>query len=265
MSDHAYFMGLRLRRERLIAGKSQENLAIALGADLRTIERYERGEEPVTPSHLRTICLVLGVPLSWFAFQIEAELRASDASEGDAMRFEVARPLQVLSSVRYADVQGLLCAWAENRGVMTRGLVDEIVSDRLVDRAILLRRPCGSSYFRFEYVCPKMPLARPCELLSLVGREPDAMPDRDYGEWMATVFSRVAAGDRPHVAAILAYVKKPSLTTQLTCVQHDRVVLPWTCRSGDTYVIGASLLRRRTVITWARPSVNATRTLDGDT
>jgi transcriptional regulator with XRE-family HTH domain len=252
MSDLAYPMGQRLRRERLVAGKTQEELARALGVDGSRIEGYESGEERISPSHLARMCLVLGVPLSWFAFRSDEYHPLNDSDfTNRALRFEVTRPSQVLSALHYAPVEGLLRAWKDNRGVMTDDVLARIAAEKLVERAIIMRRSKGSSYFQFEYVSTKVPLAPPCELLALVGREPSALPDRDYGEWMADVYARTAAIGSPHVASILADVKTPNMDTRLIRTQHDRVVLPWESRGGDTYVVGVSLLRRREVIAWA--------------
>jgi transcriptional regulator with XRE-family HTH domain len=252
MRDLAYSMGRRLRQERLVAGKTQEELARALGIDRRRIEGFESGEERISPSHLARMCLVLGVPLSWLAFQSDDRLSLSDSEISNrALRFEVPRPTQVLSALQYAPAEGLLRAWRDNRGVITNDILTSIAAEKLVERAIVMRRSRGSAYFRFEYVSTKVPLAPPCEMLALVGREPSALPDSQYGEWMANVYARTAASGSPHVASILADVKTPNMDTRLIRTQHDRIVLPWKSRGGDTYVVGVSLLRRREVIAWA--------------
>jgi transcriptional regulator with XRE-family HTH domain len=59
-------VGSQLRARRLERGLSQEKLAPDLGVTFQQLQKYERGDNRMTPHRLLSACVVLEVPLSYF-------------------------------------------------------------------------------------------------------------------------------------------------------------------------------------------------------
>lgn len=54
-------VGARLRMRRILAGVSQERLAVALGVTFQQVQKYEKGANRVSASRLQQIGDVLGL------------------------------------------------------------------------------------------------------------------------------------------------------------------------------------------------------------
>ena len=57
--------GERLARARKVAGMSQEEMATALGHDIRSVGRWERDQQPVSRSLLLAWATVTEAPIEW--------------------------------------------------------------------------------------------------------------------------------------------------------------------------------------------------------
>lgn len=59
-------IGVLLRKARTDAGKSQKEIAAALGISARYLTHYEYGQKPVPVAELQQITEILGLPISYF-------------------------------------------------------------------------------------------------------------------------------------------------------------------------------------------------------
>lgn len=78
MSLDLQLFGERIRQARENAGLSQEQLALELKRDQRTISQYETGKRKVSITDLPNLALLLHVPIAYF-FEGDAELDNYDA------------------------------------------------------------------------------------------------------------------------------------------------------------------------------------------
>ena len=76
----------------------------------------------------------------------------------------------------------------------------------------------------------------------------DALPDRDYGIWMAEGYAKTAWEQRPRLEAVLADIGTTDPAAAVIRARYDRVLIPWRGRGGDTFVLCLSLLRKRSVV-----------------
>ncbi|MFA7428934.1 MAG: helix-turn-helix transcriptional regulator [Rhodospirillaceae bacterium] len=67
-------VGKRLRLRRTLLGMSQEQLANAVGVTFQQIQKYERGSNRVSASRLYDVARVLGVSISFFFEDINADV-----------------------------------------------------------------------------------------------------------------------------------------------------------------------------------------------
>jgi transcriptional regulator with XRE-family HTH domain len=84
-------VGGRIRTRRLMIGMNQETLARALGLTFQQVQKYEGGANRVSASRLSQIAEILGVPISHFFNDIEAD-GASPTAEDREARERMQRP-----------------------------------------------------------------------------------------------------------------------------------------------------------------------------
>jgi len=60
------YVGRRVRRRRVLAGMSQDQLGERLGLTFQQVQKYECGSNRISASKLWDISNILGVPISWF-------------------------------------------------------------------------------------------------------------------------------------------------------------------------------------------------------
>src|SRR5260370_28954266 len=75
-------VGQRIRQRRALLGLSQEKVADGLGLTFQQVQKYERGTTRVGSSRLFDLTRRLGVPLSYFFEEMEAELSQQTATPG---------------------------------------------------------------------------------------------------------------------------------------------------------------------------------------
>jgi transcriptional regulator with XRE-family HTH domain len=66
-------VGGRIRMRRLLLGMNQETLADALGLTFQQVQKYEGGANRVSASRLSAMAEILGVPISYFFGDLQAE------------------------------------------------------------------------------------------------------------------------------------------------------------------------------------------------
>ena len=236
----------RLRQERLVAGKSREELARALGVEGRVLDAYETGERPIPARHLAAAVAALGVPLSLFAYDIDPHSRAGDAADPGPWHM-VPRPPSVLSAESFSQADAVVKLWQSTRGEMTDDLRAALIAGRLIRRTLLTRQAPHSARLTYEHIDAAINMMLPCETLSMVGRDIDALPDRGYGTWGSHGYAKTANAQRPRIESILADIKMTDAAATVVRARYDRVLIPWH-RRGDIYVLCLSLLRHRAVV-----------------
>ena len=66
-------VGGRVRMRRLLLGMNQETLADQLGLTFQQVQKYEGGANRVSASRLSAMAEILGVPISYFFGDLQAE------------------------------------------------------------------------------------------------------------------------------------------------------------------------------------------------
>jgi transcriptional regulator with XRE-family HTH domain len=90
-------IGLQVRARRVLAGLTQSDLAIALGLTFQQVQKYENGTNRISASRLKQIADRLGVPISSFFEEADAEIKGEAPWWGrtdalDLLRFYYAIP-----------------------------------------------------------------------------------------------------------------------------------------------------------------------------
>ena len=145
--------------------------------------------------------------------------------------------------------QPLLKLWKREQGELSAALQRVIVSGAVLRRIILMRQPARSSRVIIDHFGPAITIMRPCEALSLVGREVNDMYDREYGNWAIPGYMETLRTGRLRLESMLADIRATDATT--IRARYDRLLLPWQGKSGDKFVLCASLLRNRSVLSQA--------------
>jgi transcriptional regulator with XRE-family HTH domain len=120
-------VGQRIRIERTARRISQEGLASRIGVTLQQVQKYEKGLNRVGAGRLTRIAMALGIPVSTFFSEINAEGFSDGREEGS--------PLELLT---HPGVFRLLRAYAELPDTSLRSsfiALMERVADRLEQRA----------------------------------------------------------------------------------------------------------------------------------
>ena len=74
-------VGGRVRMRRLLLGMNQETLAEALGLTFQQVQKYEGGANRVSASRLSAMAEILGVPISYFFGDLQADGAPVDPAE----------------------------------------------------------------------------------------------------------------------------------------------------------------------------------------
>jgi transcriptional regulator with XRE-family HTH domain len=84
-------VGRRIRTRRLLLGMNQETLANALGLTFQQVQKYEGGANRVSASRLSAMAEILGVPISFFFGDLQAE-EGEQSAEDREWRDRMERP-----------------------------------------------------------------------------------------------------------------------------------------------------------------------------
>lgn len=87
-------VGNRVRARRIVLGMSQSELADVVGVSFQQIQKYERGDNRISPSKLWRFGRHMGVPVEWFFMDMPLERGEPAMSDGlpeDRALLELAR------------------------------------------------------------------------------------------------------------------------------------------------------------------------------
>jgi hypothetical protein len=155
-----------------------------------------------------------------------------------------ARSLRHLERARYARFAPVVALWGAARGRLPGNLLAELRRHGLQARAALLRNPAGSGRLVYEHVGSGYSfLGNACLPLTLVGKDIEMLPDRDYGDWAARSYHECLADEEPRLETVSAVMCRAD--GERLWSYYDRVLLPWRTGDGACYVLGLSEVRRR--------------------
>jgi transcriptional regulator with XRE-family HTH domain len=89
-------VGARIRTRRLLIGMNQETLAKALGLTFQQVQKYEGGTNRVSASRLSQIADILGVPISYFFNDLDANGNAAAAEDKARERLQRPETLELI-------------------------------------------------------------------------------------------------------------------------------------------------------------------------
>jgi transcriptional regulator with XRE-family HTH domain len=239
-------VGARLRQERLLAAISRARLAAAIGITEQILRRHEAGELRLEPRTLVRAVAALGIPLSFFCYDLDEAAADIDGEAAERRRWRaVPRPLTILGDEKFARVERVIALWHATRGVLGEELPATLSAAGLMGRSFLLRCPPSTTRLMLEFCAPAVRFLRPCESLLMVGREFHDMPDRDYGAWVAEAYGAALTSEAPSVQSVRAEVRASDAA--IVRARYDRVLLPWRSR-GERFVLGLSLEREAAIL-----------------
>jgi transcriptional regulator with XRE-family HTH domain len=237
--------GARLMQERLLAGTDPEKLASRLDVTADCLDDYETGRVRIGPTKLVAAATALGVPLSLLCYQEEKATHVVDAESGRTRWLAIPRPPNVLSTPSFRQVHSLLKMWSRTHGAWTNEIPRALTAGGVLHRTSVLRQMPQGSRLVFEYCAPGLAFLRPCESLTMVGREFVEGPDREFGARTIEGYMEAASRQRPLVQSVRALIRTSAGETLRA--RYDRVLLPWRYRSTDLLVMGVTLRRENPV------------------
>ncbi|MBI1330263.1 MAG: helix-turn-helix domain-containing protein [Alphaproteobacteria bacterium] len=83
-TEYDTHIGYQIRRLRLLAGMSQEQLGTGLGVSFQQIQKYENGTNRISAGRLYVAARVLGIRVADFYTELE-EVKRSRASQDERM------------------------------------------------------------------------------------------------------------------------------------------------------------------------------------
>jgi len=237
----------RVWRERQLAGVSREALGAALGVSADAIAQFECGEDRMSPPELALIAARLGTPLSFFCRPAEEENAAApDGWPGPrAARLAVRRPLALLATPAFAQVQPLLQLWRNGDGELTDHVHGELRRHGLHHRAVLVRNPADSARLITQHIGAGIMVMHPCEALFAVERDFAVHHrDRDYAAWVTDAYAETLWRRHPRLDAVRAIVRTEAAALR---VRYDRLIIPWR-RGSDWFAMAVSIQRELPVL-----------------
>lgn len=112
-------VGAQIRKARMMAQKSQEDLGEALGLTFQQVQKYEKGTNRVSASRLSEIAAIFGKPIEWFFAGATTPAEVLQVGEADplieqsqsAAGIALARAFRAITD---PETRRLLVAVAEN-------------------------------------------------------------------------------------------------------------------------------------------------------
>ena len=239
-------IGERLRQERLLAGKSREELGLALGVGSDFIRAYEHGATRLPAKLLVTAAQVFGVPRG-LLFYTDDRRRLSSAGEDLQQRLAVLRPPSILDHPGFAHVRPIVDLWQATRGELTEDVHKAVAAGGLLARMVLVRRPFRSSRLVTQHFGPAIMIMRPCEALNITGRDFDEHhTDREYGSWVSNAYAETLRSRSIRVECVRALVRNSTAVTLRT--RYDRVLIPWRTCDDDMFAMAFSIQREVPIV-----------------
>lgn len=175
-----------------------------------------------------------------------AEDIAADKPYGTRQRWLATKlGFDALLQPRLAALAPLLGLWDTNRGRLPDDFERAVTSIGLGRRTVLLRRLPQSERLVHEIVPVGVPFMRPCQWLNLIGREVEALPDRQYAAWAAQTYLEVLGEGQPRLDAVRATILSQDGATLRT--RYYRLAIPWRRNGGDSFVSVASIRRELSI------------------
>ena len=241
-------IGERLRQERLLAGKSREEFARALGVGPEFVRAYERGATRIPAKLLVTAAEVLGVPVGLLFYSDETRRVSDLPQDAEApARLAILRPPSILNRPGFSHVEPILRLWRKTRGELTKDVDKTLIACRLLDRTVLVRQPFRSSRLITQHFGGGIRVMRPCDALLIVGRDFDEHhTDREYGPWVSKSYAETLWSRQIRIESVRATVRTSTGATLRA--RYDRVLIPWRWRDGDRLAMALSLQREVPVV-----------------
>jgi transcriptional regulator with XRE-family HTH domain len=96
-------VGTRIRERRIMLGLSQQQLAQMIGVTYQQAHKYERGLNRISAGRLYEIAQVLGVPISWFFENMQADSHQVEMSQRQRMCLELARNFALIENEKHQE------------------------------------------------------------------------------------------------------------------------------------------------------------------
>jgi hypothetical protein len=165
---------------------------------------------------------------------------------------------EALEQPRLATLKPLFGLWQSSRGRLPedfRGAVDALGLGR---RAVLLRQLPEGDRLVHEIVPTGLPYMKPCEWLSLIGRDVENLPDQRYGAWAKRGYLQVLANGVPRVDAVRATIRTIDGSTLRS--RYYRLAIPWQ-RANDVFISVVSVRRELSISPCRSAEAISSRTL----
>jgi hypothetical protein len=156
------------------------------------------------------------------------------------------RPLRHLQRPRYTRFTPVVSLWQEQRGRLSKTLMQLLSRHGLQGRASLLRNPAGTERLVYEHVGSGYSFVdNACTPFLLIGKDIEMLPDRDYGGFAARSYYECVTDEEPRLETVSATMRRTN--GQRLWSYYDRVLLPWRGGDGTRFVLGLSEVRRRSL------------------
>lgn len=244
LTDAEQLVAKRLWRERILAGKSREEIATEAGSTVDTVRRHECGEERIGAKQLALVTRALGVPLSFLCFP-EQEVRGGaerSGHSGSVRWLATQRPLSSLSSPIFAVAWPLIRLWQEARGELSAEVREAVAAGGMWHRTILVRRSPGGARLITQHFGAGIATLTPCESLLAIDRDfPEHHRDAGYAAWVADAYAETVWRRRPRLESIRALIHMGTAAT--LAGRYDRLIIPWRSGSSDWFAMALSIQR----------------------
>jgi transcriptional regulator with XRE-family HTH domain len=101
--DVDHFVSLRIRQRRIMLGLTQQQMAELIGVTYQQAHKYEKGINRIAAGRLSTIAQALGVEVSYFFENAEADQASVEPSPQQRLLLELARSFIALPSRKHQE------------------------------------------------------------------------------------------------------------------------------------------------------------------
>jgi hypothetical protein len=165
---------------------------------------------------------------------------------------------EALGQPRLAALKPLFQVWQSARGRIPDDFRGTIESLGLGRRAILLRQMSESDRLVHELVPTGVPYMKPCEWLTLIGRDVENLPDQRYAAWAKRGYLEVLSNRAPRVDAVRATIR--TIDGTMLRSRYYRLAIPWYC-AGDLFISVVSVRRELSISPRRNAEAISARTL----
>jgi len=101
--DVDHYVSLRIRQRRIMLGLTQQQMAELIGVTYQQAHKYEKGINRIAAGRLSTIAQALGVEVSYFFENAEADQASVEPSPQQRLLLELARSFTALPSRKHQE------------------------------------------------------------------------------------------------------------------------------------------------------------------